>query len=272
MAKRSRSTGSSAIARRLAEGRGQGRGRNYRPWLLVQDVPSTGNASRVWSPITEREHHLMSNLERDYFLVAHAQKGLRDYREQFPLLPLEETMAIARGLGIDHPADPRTHEPIVMTSDFVLTIADEPGELNFAFAIKPAAQLSSSRVLEKLEVERIFWQSRKVDWSIVTERELPKILLRNMRWTFPCFQLPRFCDLAPHEVDRIRTTMEPAAVAGRQPLVEITSHCDAALGLKSGTALLLARYFIASQQWVVDLNQPINPRHPLRLQLLGLSP
>ncbi|WP_077849884.1 TnsA endonuclease N-terminal domain-containing protein [Clostridium puniceum] len=35
-----------------------------------------------------------------------------DIREQYPLLPIEDTLAIALELGIKHPEDPQTHQPI----------------------------------------------------------------------------------------------------------------------------------------------------------------
>lgn len=265
MSKRIRSNGCQATERRLAQGRGQGRGSDYRPWLQIQDVPSCGCVSRILSPVTRREHHLLSGLERNWFLVSHAQGGLRDYREQYPLLPLEETLEIARSLGVDHPLDPRTREPVVITTDFLMTIAQGPGEFDFARAIKPAAALASRRVLEKLELERVFWKHRHIDWAILTERELPAVLLKNMRWLFPCFELLRFSDFLQNDVTRIRTAMQAEIAEGREPLIRITMNCDAALGLKPGTALLLARYFIVTRAWPTDLNEPINPRCPLRL-------
>jgi hypothetical protein len=263
MAKRSRLSGTKAIARRVAEGRGIGRGSAYRPWLRVQDVPSCGNASRILSPITGREHHLMSDLERSWFLVVHANDRTRDCREQYPLLPLEETLSLARAIGVDHPADPRTRQPIVMTTDFVITVREGLREFDLARAIKPASQLSSPRVLEKLEIERRFWLSRGIDWATLTDEGLPRTLLENMRWLFPCIDVPRFADFEPAEVDRIRAAMEPAVLKGDLPLRDVTSTCDAALGLEPGTALLLARYFIASRQWGADLNRLIDVRQPL---------
>jgi len=47
MAKRNRSNSPARIEARLIEGRGQGRGGDYKPWLRIQDVPSQGLASRV---------------------------------------------------------------------------------------------------------------------------------------------------------------------------------------------------------------------------------
>jgi hypothetical protein len=264
MAKRNRSNGSSAIARRLAEGRGQGRRADFRPWLRVQDVPSCGLASRIRSPITSREHHLLSELERSWFLVAHAHPNLRDYREQFPL-PLDETTEIANKLRIKHPIDPKTREPQVMTTDFIASFAEELCEVEIARAIKPAEHLVSTRVLEKLEIERLFWECRKVDWSILTERELPLAMLKNMRWLFPCLELEVFSGFTSAQISLIQMTMKPGILESKQPLLHIAADCDANLGLKPGTALLLSRHFIGTRVWPVDLNEPIDPRTPLRL-------
>ncbi len=47
-----------------------------------------------------------------------------DIREQFPLLPIEDTLRIAERLGYRHPRHPQTRRPIVMTTDFLVTIGD----------------------------------------------------------------------------------------------------------------------------------------------------
>lgn len=44
-----------------------------------------------------------------------------DIREQYPLLPLKDTLEIANELGIEQPKHPQTKEPIVMTTDFLIT-------------------------------------------------------------------------------------------------------------------------------------------------------
>ncbi len=41
MAKRKRTLTDKLIEKRIKEGRGQGIGADYKPWLTVQDVPST---------------------------------------------------------------------------------------------------------------------------------------------------------------------------------------------------------------------------------------
>ena len=51
MNKQTRTSGSKAIERRLAERRGEGRGRDFKPWLTIHDVPSQGLAKRMKSPL-----------------------------------------------------------------------------------------------------------------------------------------------------------------------------------------------------------------------------
>jgi len=47
-----------------------------------------------------------------------------DIREQFPLLPVEEVQEIAHSKGINCPVDRKTREPLVMTTDFRITLND----------------------------------------------------------------------------------------------------------------------------------------------------
>jgi len=47
MAKRRRNTTASAIQKRIDSGRGQKEGKEYKPWLNIQDVPSLGLVHRI---------------------------------------------------------------------------------------------------------------------------------------------------------------------------------------------------------------------------------
>ncbi len=85
MAKSQQSTSEHQIARKIKEGRGMGYGKDYKPWLYVQDVPSQGRSHRVYSHKTERVHHLLSDLELAVFLVFEWTSYVTDIREQFPL-------------------------------------------------------------------------------------------------------------------------------------------------------------------------------------------
>lgn len=265
MAKRRRATTEKTIDNRIREGRGLGKGADYVPWLVIQDVPSQGLATRIKGWKTRRVHHLMSNQELYYFYVLEWSLMVSDIREQYPLLPLEETLAIAEQCGISHPKDPKTQEPIVMTTDFLITVSQEIGFIEQARTVKSSQDLQSRRTLEKLEIERIYWQERSVDWGIVTEREIPQILSKNVAWLHPLFTIEDLSPLSISEINRIATALALRIPKHYAALAEITSECDDQLGLFAGTSLSVVRYLIANRRWLVDLNKPIEPNQPLAL-------
>lgn len=56
MAKRKRNIN---IEKMIREGRGQGRGPEYKPWIRIQDVPSLGRATRLKGIKTKRQHEFL---------------------------------------------------------------------------------------------------------------------------------------------------------------------------------------------------------------------
>ena len=256
MAKRKRQGGSATTERRLEEGRGTGRERDYKPWLLVQDVPSHGLANRVLGSTTGREHHLFSNLEFDCFLVFDWAEPIIDIREQYPLLSLDETLALAEEAGIKHPTYPGTDDPDVRTTDFLLTIKRGSMTVDLAIAVKPSEKLASKRVLEKLELERRYWEKRQIPWSIVTERDIPDTLVKNLKWLKPYQRSDALLPLNGEDVARIRAVLERYR-SGTDAVAEVAKKVDDRLGLVPGTSLTVARHLLASRVWRVDLCLPL---------------
>src|SRR5688572_12688005 len=120
MAKRKRVETDKVVERRLAEGRGQGEGRDYKPWLTIHDVASRGRVWRVRGLMADRVHHLLSDGEFHSLLLAEWNPRITDFREQYPI-PLEISLQAASQLHLKHPIDPRSRRPKVITSDYMLT-------------------------------------------------------------------------------------------------------------------------------------------------------
>jgi hypothetical protein len=263
MAKRNRKTDQTTIDKRIKEGRGQGIGAEYTPWLRIQDVSSNGLAHRIKGWKTKREHHFLSSLECRYFYVLEWSPHVLDIREQYPLLPLAETLAIAQECGFKHPADPRTREPIVMTTDFVVTVTESMGGIDRARTIKPSKDLSSKRVLEKLEIERCYWRARNTGWGIVTEHEIPRVLARNVELLHGYHQLTDRLSLPLERICMIANALTSEVLESNASLKAVAADCDKRLGLEPGTALTVAYHMLATKQWQVDINTPIEPRKKL---------
>lgn len=183
------------IERHIANGFGAGAGADYVPWLRVQDVPSMGRSWKIQGVKIDRIHHLLSDLERAYFLLCEFSEDVVDIREQYPLLPVESTQAIARATGVRYPRYKSTSVPLVMTTDFLLTVKQPNGDLkSVARTIKYQQDLQGkdcTRTLEKLAVERRFWMSQGVDWSIVTEELFTPDLIQNLAFLRKHAKLPR---------------------------------------------------------------------------------
>src|SRR5258708_24039383 len=127
-----------AIDRFRKEGRGQGTLQDYKPWLTVRDVSSHGRSSRDKGWKTGRTHHFLSILELLYYLILEWSLMVTDIREQYPLLPIDDTLAIADSLDIKHPAHPKTKEPIVMTTDFYISLRNDRATFEHARTVKYA--------------------------------------------------------------------------------------------------------------------------------------
>ena len=162
------------------EGCGLGIGSDYKPWITIHDPASKGIVSRVLGRTTGRIHHLLSKNETAFFYILDASEKAIDIREQFPLLPVTETAEIAERLGIRHPRDPVSKYPYVMTTDFVITTQQG----NVARSVKLSSELKKTRVQEKLEIERAYWEKRDIEWRIVTEKEIDYQKSRNLEWVY----------------------------------------------------------------------------------------
>lgn len=252
----------------LKEGRGQGTGADYKPWYTIHDVSSHGLCHRIKSAwTTGRETHLMSNLERDWFFIFDWSLRVVDIREQFPLLPLQETQAIAAECGVSHPVERRSKEKqaVVLTSDFRITLAGEQGRFDQVRTVKYAASLSNPRVLEKFEIERRYWARRGIDWGIVTEKDLPNNLARNVELLHSKRHLADRLSLTSEQLYAIATRLTDKVMEESVALREVTSVCDTQFDLAKGGALTVVYYLLANRYWEIDLYRRINPGRSITL-------
>ncbi len=248
--------------RRLEAGRGTGEGSGFRPWSLVRDETSKGRAIRVRGWTTGRVHHLFGHLELAVFYLSDVDPRIKDIRERFALLPVEETLEIARRLGYRPPTHPRTDDPLVMTSDFVLTVRGAIRDDLVVRAVVPTRTrrgLGSLRRLEHLEIERRYWDARGVDWGIVSEGDVSQDAVCNIAW-FHEYRSPS----SVRQFDRTTLSHVEADLARlvcgeHRTLAEAADACDQQYGFELGESLLIVRHLIASGRWVVDLEQRICP-------------
>jgi hypothetical protein len=242
------------LARFLKEGRGQGMGADYRPWLTVQDVSSSGRSSRIHSRKTGRDHHLLSDIETALFLLLDWANSVTDIQEQFPL-DRDTTRSIAGDMGVRHPADSQSQTDIVMTTDFVVTMQIGGTEKLIARSVKPESQLDDVRTLEKQEIERRYWHAKGVDWGLVTELDLPAQRIKNLRWLHEMQSLQHMS--APHPDywnDRCNRFMSRLPQATGMSIMQFVRHLESTQGFATGESLTVLRHLAANKRIAIDLD------------------
>lgn len=252
------------VHRKIRAGHGQGAGEEYQPWLRIQDVPSHGVVGRIRSRTSGRVIHCMSVLEQQVALCLDFSREVMDLREQFPLLPLEATLEIARKQEVKHPRCPASKVEIIMTSDFLVTVSRNDTVHEVAFAVKPSKDLLHPRVREKLGIEQQYWQEQGIEWRILTEDNLGNQFVRNLRWLHPFAELSSLYPYDGHVVKDVAVNL--TRLVREQPgqrLADLCEQYDASLtsGVRS---LAVARYLLANQLWVTDLSS-FDFRSPLHL-------
>lgn len=177
------------VKRWIKKGFGQGEGKGYKPFFQVRDVPSRGRSSKVRCLKTGRTHHYLSDGEYFHHILAEFEPSITDIREQYALLPWEETQEIAYELGITHPVYPGTQTPIVMTSNLVLSYCCNGVDRETVLSVKQSADLDPKddpmdpqiqRTYEKLLIEKIYWQRRDITWCVSTEKNISLSRAKNL--------------------------------------------------------------------------------------------
>ncbi len=238
----------------IRQGRGKGTLENYKPWVTVADVPSLGRVHRVFCPKTGRTHHMLSDNEYYAFLYLWWDDDVIDIREQFPLLDRRETLEIAACCGVRHPVDPVSGALWVMTTDFLTTIRTTLGTEMVAYAVKQSEKLRHVRTLEKLEIERRYWERRQVRWSILTDQHVKNTYTRNLAWILSA-RNNNSEESACTDID-IDVQCVLAEEQLTQPYTPIRLVClmaDKRLNRKAGTALAVLRRLLGLKRIKVDL-------------------
>lgn len=246
------------IDRHSKSGFGQGEGSSYKPWVRVQDVPSIGRSRKTPGFKTGRLHHTLSDLEYHYFLLLEFSDEVVDIREQYPLFATPRARDIAAEMGIRYPKYLGTQLPLVITSDFALTVQAPGGKTRLAIrTCKYESELTDPqkgpRVIEKLELERAIWAEYGVtDWKIVTDRLMGPLLKDNLDWLHGSAwveetmvtddQKMRFIEAAAHTADGIRT------------LSSVVRSISKAVGIPYSNGTSLFKYLIWNKFLLTNLS------------------
>lgn len=161
------------VQRAIKDGRGQGRGDSYQPWMRITRRFSSPVSHMVFAALTvhSRNHHFLSKLEHHTALLL-SYLGATEIRECLPMWPTPHAhpwrehgrdvpglIEIAAEAGIDHGTFVGTTVPYIGSLDMLFEIPDEGCVTYLGVSCKPdQVHAASSRAQERVELDRRYCQ------------------------------------------------------------------------------------------------------------------
>lgn len=233
------------------EGRGEGSGKDYKPWHRVREVPSKGRSSRPPGWKTNREHQLLSDNETRLFYLFEWSDAVTDIREQYPLLDLDLAMSIANEMGIKYPIQNDT--PWILTTDFMLSVNQNGKSVQIARTVKETKDLEKQSVAENFELERRYYIAKGIDWGIVTEKHIPRLLAENIGWVHPDYWLEATAETDVEGLRSLASTLKFRLQESDGTINQITTALDGEMNIENGTSLRLFKHLVARKEIVMDM-------------------
>lgn len=259
-------TTEAADARWIGTGRGQGTQAAYVSWYRVQDAQATGTSWRIDGWTTGRHHELLNSLQADVFYSLDWRADIVDIREHYPLLPVSDTVEVARRLGIRHPRHAADGQPAVLVTTFIVITSD--GALHARHVTYSASALKP-QVSRRLEIERVYCECLGIEWRLITECDVPYTLVANVRRVHKYRNLSERVQIDAPTLAATAALMERETRDDYAPLREAARAADVEFGLRAGTGLAIAYHLIATRVWHVDMNVPLDPLRPLQFAALS---
>ncbi len=199
----------------------------------------------------------MSDWELRLFYLFEWSNEVKDIREQFPLLDLDLAFCIADEMGIEYPKDKNSGVPYVLTTDFMLTVKQGNKFVQIARTIKMSKELEKTKVIEKLYLEKCYWERQNVDWAVVTEQEISKIFADNIKWVHSAYnwELPR--ENNNENCYYLSNILKDRLTSKKSKISTITTTLDRDMGFESGTSLSLFKHLIARKEIIIDMDKAI---------------
>jgi hypothetical protein len=192
----------------ISEGRGQGHGSEYIPWIKItrRRSPSGGHLEFEHVPLLNRHFHLLSKNELLVALLL-LWLGVEDLRDQFPCWPWahphplykhplfkpetlpwsEGSIVCAQSIGVKHPRYPNTKINYIPTIDLMATRRILGTVSAVAFAVKPEESEVplNNDDLEKLAITTEYCSRLSIPWKLVSGTLIPSTFATNLCTLLP---------------------------------------------------------------------------------------
>ena len=229
--------------------------------LKVTTFSSRGRATRIYSYKTNKIHHLQSDNQLRFFLILEWNNSVKYIEENVELRDLESTIDNIENLRLDKFTN-KENKLYQLHTNFLISIIGNKGEEQVAISVKSLSEIERKTVIEKMEIERRYWKAKWVRFHVITEKEIDKQFVENIKWVREAF-----VDKSMENKEELKEKLYYFLQEYKEKVImDALNKFDEEEQLKAGTALFILRYLIAVKEVEInmkeksDLNDSINKR------------
>ncbi len=214
---------------------------------------SKGRATRIYGYKTKRIHHLQSDNQLRLFLLLEWNDMVKNIEENVELKDLEIVIDNVEDLRLDKFSDSEG-QLYQLHTNLLITIKRDNSEEQVAISVKSLSELERKTVIEKMEIERRFWKSKGIQFYVVTEKEINKQLVDNIKWvreTLIDKSIENKRELAEHLYYFLQENEQ-------EKLIDVLAEFDDNFVVKRGTSLFIFRYLIGIKEIALNMKKSID--------------
>jgi hypothetical protein len=166
-------------------------------------------------------------------------------------------------LRFDLFTDKKSGTPYVISTSFLITVKDHDGSVRYvARSLKAASELEKRISLERLEIERRYWEARGIDWGIVTNKDIPVTKAKNIEWIHSARYAYADAGLSEGDLTELGEAFLHRLSQSSESIRKTALEFDKDYGLDPGTGMFLFRHLIAVKRIKVNMDEPIDLNRP----------
>lgn len=186
--------------------------------VTVHDFSSDGRVSRTKSPKDGKMNQSFSHVENKLLSQLYLDRRVNSVIMQCKL-DLDTTLAICKKLNIRHPFVQKKKIYHQMSTDFVLELKNGT---YIAISFKKPDKLKK-RVIQKEEIQRIYWNNLGYDFYIFTDNQFNEIKIYNYNFLSDLFTIEDY-DNALQALHYVPKDLKKQSTDLRQLISKITRH------------------------------------------------
>ncbi len=185
-----------SLKTKIREGRGEGSGKDYKPFIKAREINSKGTCSNAIDWKTGRQMELLSQTELQIFMQLRWDDSIDEIREQIPLdLQILNNIISKTNTELENAGHPkltlRYDENHMLTSDMVIF---RNGEISEAISVKYDKYNLSNKDVETAWIEKKYWAEMGSGFRMLDRSDVNPILVQNLRLVTEYYNLKNVHD------------------------------------------------------------------------------